>query len=282
MYPGRDGVCIMANSFHFNGVDLSGSTYGLTVLKTDLPYISNTEVDVTNIPYSYGGVSNQSFLNAEDISFDAQITGTSAANLQTKLDALALLFFQRRQLETTLKFDALSDRYWKVRIVSRIPRSPRGLVDAVLPLNFVAPDPRAFSVSDTSQSESIVTDPDVFPFPAAGNIAGTSQADPIWYIRNQTGGAVTSITLANAATSDTITWTGSLSSGFWLKINTDQRIQLVQESTASGSDPTALSFNDSMTGVTGTFPVFEAGQSNSMTVTGISTGTLRADYTVRF
>lgn len=268
----------MADSFALNGTDLSGTAYGLTI-GNDFQdqWLPAAGVAEQVIPFGFGGYAQQVAYQPRRMTIPCVISGTSSAQVHGRLDALARLIYQRRNVESSLKFDHISDRYWMVRYAGAGP-TEFGMVEAQQSLEFIAPDPRAYSTTLVSAAASIVADPHDYTH-ATG---GSAPTEPIIQIRNTTGGNVTAVTVSNTATGKSLTWTGSLQDGRWLKFDCGRRVQQVLKSTTSGTDPEALAFEGSMLGVLGDFPVLEPGISNTIRVEGIGTGNFKIAFRERY
>lgn len=271
----------MANSMHFNSVDLSSATYGVTVEHRDLPLFPFVNVDETNLPYGFGGMSQGAYTESYPMAVPVTVIGSSAANLKTKLDALALLLYQRMDSLTTLKFDTSSDRYWNVRFKGISDAARKG-VAVQCTLNFAAPDPRAYATSATNQSAGITSNPDTVTVPADGVVAGSAPADPVIYVRNSSGDTVSGVIVNNTTRSETLTFGGSLDDTYWLKIDCTPTTQRCYRSTNTGDDPTILTYTEVMGGVSGDFPLLDPGVANSFTVTALSAGTFKIVYRARY
>lgn len=273
----------MAHSVDLNGTDLSGDDYNLTVMRSGFIVYPQTSIDIAALPYAYGGVSQGAFAGTRGIRLECVMRGTTHDDVKEKLDNLRLLLYQCRSADVTLTLHTFSDRYWMVRHIGEITGEFAGINAIKFPLDFVAPDPRAYSNTLTTQTETLNASPYSFDVADSGVVvAGTAQADPVWYIRNTTGGAVTSVILANSTRGETLTFTSSLANGYWIKVDAQQTTQIVYISTASGDDPTALSYNVSMSGLTGWFPMLSPGVSNTCSITGINNGTCVIYYRARY
>lgn len=270
----------MSTSFHYDGTDMSGSTYGLLVERSPWDILAAPSVDVQEVAQWFGGVSHFGGYGPRALPVEAVCIGTSRSNLLTKLDAIKYKL-DPVYGEKTIKFDAFSDRYWYGRLVAPIGMEFLGLDAARLKLSFVAPDSRAWSTSGrTSPDFTIASDPDDFTVEAAAAVAGTARPECVWIVK--AGASATQVILANTTTNESVTWNGSLSNGHWLRITTGLSgwsVAPVEKSTDSGS-----SWASAMSGVTGSFvfPVLKPGAQNTVTVTGVSAGTLTLSYTPRY
>ena len=272
----------MSNSMVFNGIDLSSDTYGVTVTERDTVFMPPSSVDIVNVPYSFGGLSDQSFTGPVELPVPIVIEGTDNKDLHTKMDALQLLFFQRRAVETTLRFDTSPERYYNARLVSNVPATPRGVSVLRCSLTFLVPDPRLYSTTETTQTETITSTPDSFTFPASGTTGGTATIDPVWYIRRTDANAAVTVILNNTTATEALTRAGTLEQNRWLKIDSSQRVMRVWKSDSTGADPLAETYTTAMAGVSGVFPRLAPGVASTITVTGITTGTLTAIYRERY
>jgi len=267
----------MSQSMHYNGTDLSGSTYGLTVLEDSFPLMGQPQTDVQGIAQWYGGVSRCPGFGPLVIPVSCVVTGSSASDLMAKLDALKYLLNPKNG-EKTLRFDWLSARYWYAVLSNPGALSAVGVTWKRFDLVFVAGDSRAYSTTNrTSPDFTINSNPysmTVESGPTA--VAGTAPADCVWVIKNTSGGTVTSLTLNNETTQESMTWVGSLANGNWLRIST--ATGLVEKSTDSGANWSA-----SMT-LSGAFilPTVQGGVANTVTLTGFSAATVTLAYTARY
>lgn len=268
----------MSQSMHYNGTDLSGSTYGLTVLADSFPLSAQPQVDVQGVAQWFGGVSRAPGFGPLTIPVKCVVTGSSASDLASKLDALKYLLNPRNG-EKTLKFDYMSDRYWYAVLANPGALSAHGVTWKEFDLVFVAGDCRAYSTTTRSSPDFTVTasphSMTVESGPTA--VAGTAQADPVWIIKNTSGGTVTSLTLNNSTAGESVTWTGSLANGNWLKIDIARGV--VEKSTDSGA-----TYTNVMSGVSGSFvlPSLTGGVANTVVLTGFSAATVTLTYTARY
>ncbi len=105
---------------------------------------------------------------------------------------------------------------------------------------------------------------------------GTLYEYPVYILRNTTGGNITSVILANATTGETLNWTGTLADDDYLRIDSDL------ETIESSSD--LLAWTDELGGLGAgdPFPRLKPRVTNSITVTGLSSGTLDIQHRGRF
>lgn len=263
----------MALSMHYNGTDLSGASYGLTVLETEAPFMAKPQVDVQGVAQWFGGISRSPGFDALTIPVPCVVSGSSASDLLTKLDALRLVLNPRNG-QKTLKFDYMSNRYWYAVLANPGDLSAVGVSWKKFNLVFVAGDSRAYSTSDRATPDFTIN---TNPYTMTETPAGTATADPIWIIKNTSGGTVTSLTLNNTTTVESVTWVGSLANGDWLKVDIPRGV--IEKSTDSGAN-----YTDSMSGVSGSFilPTLKPSVVNSITLTGFSAATVVLTYTARY
>lgn len=261
----------MADSLRFDSYDLSGTSYGLKVLEDSFPLMAAPMIDTRQIAQGFGGVSRHDGYGSLSIPVPALIIGDSVSDLWSKMDAIKLLMDPNNG-EKNLQFDFIPNRYWKAILSSPLEMPGPGVTWKRVQMEFLASDPRAYSTSDRSTPDfTINSTPDQF----TEAVAGTATADPIWIVK--AGASVTSVILENATTGESVTWTGTLSSGHWLKFNTV--LGTIEKSTDSGANYTNVA-----TGITGSFvlPKLRGGFTNTINVTGVSAGTLTLTYTARY
>lgn len=270
----------MSNSFHFNGTDMSGSTYGITVLEaTSFPVSAAPRINAPVSGLGFGGIGRFVGYDPRVIRASILIEGTSAANLLTKLDSIRY-YLDPQQGALSVRFDDYeSDRYWLALCNSQIDAPLLNAMTMQCELEFIAPDPRAYSTTARSSPDfTLTTNPQTMTVESGPTVvAGTALCNPTWVIKNTSGGTVTSLTLNNTTQGESITWTGSLAANNWLRITTGTG-GTVEKSTDSGA-----SYAASIAGVTNPgFPRLKPQVANSVTLTGIAGCTVVLTYTPRY
>jgi hypothetical protein len=264
----------MANSFHFNAVDLSGVNYGVTVLNSTMfPVSPVPRIDIQ--PVAYGAsVSQRRFFEPRGIQLDVRIAGTSSDNLEERLMNLSTLFAQTE--DKSLRLDSFrSAWYFLCRYTGGLENVEyRGLQAAKCSLTFIAPDPIGYSVTErTSPDISITSTNHDFDMESAAAVAGNWYATPVWIIKATNGATNPSIT--NTTTDETYTWSSSLSSGSWLKVDS----RTMQTTMSSDEGETWSNYELS---VSGRYPRLLGGTQNSLNVSGVvAGGSLSITYRAR-
>ena len=270
----------MANSFHFDGTDCSAASYGLTVLNDSaFPIYAETKNDYRQAVHAYGGSSSGNGYGPRKFAVRALISGSSTSDLESKLDALNTLLNPFGGAEKSLRFDDFwSTRYWMARYDGGVVAPLLTSMDVLVDLPFTASDSRGYSTTARSSPDfTLSASPQTLTVESGPTaVAGNAPCDPVWLIKNTSGGTITTLTVNNTTTVESLTWTGSLANNSWLRITTGLA-EICEVSTDSGAIYTA-----SMSGVSGTFPTLKGGATNSVTVTGLSTGTVVLTYTARF
>jgi phage-related protein len=242
-------------------------------------YMAAPRVDLQAVPFRPGGVAQDTNLDSLRINLDCIVEAVSAAKLKTQMGALKTKLFSRT--DQSLRLDFQSDRYWLARLTSKIEGPILGVTNIEFPLTFIAADPIAYSTVETdTEDEAITSSPDTIAVGSAGTSLDETFSEPVWYVRNTTGGGVSSITVNNTTTGESLTWANFINSGFWLKI--DSSTMTCYRGQSSTSDATASTYVEAMANVSGIFPRLDTLVENSITVTGLSAGTLRAIYRVRY
>ena len=267
----------MSNSIHYNGTDLSGASYGLTVEKGTVPVLSSPRRDVQSSGRGYGGAQVGTGFEPLTISINAQVIGSSESDLTDKLDALTYLLDPQNG-EKSIRFDDWkSGRYWKGVLASALDPQYQNPSSVKLQLQFVCVDARAYRTTDVSTDYTISATPQALTIPATGAVVGNAKPDPTWIIKNTSGGSVSSIVFANSTTGETVTLTATLANNNWLRITTGMG-GTVEKSTDSGGSWTSAISYASLPLV----PSLAPNVANSITVTGLSAGTLSLTYTPRY
>ena len=265
----------MAYSMSFNGIDMSGSTYGLTVRKASYPLSPEAVIPSISIPYHSGQFTSERWSQARQLSIPCVVVGTSASNLLTKLDAIALLLNEKTDKKLIL--DWQSDRYYLARL-SSIEREHVGALAASLTLNFLVPDGHAYAASLTTQTEAPFTTAVAFDVPdSAALLAGTQYCEPIINVRPDPAVTVSAtIIIAVSPCGFSIQTTADFVGGTnsWFRVHSG--LKKWQTGTGSGAGTVLpTTWTDAMTYVSGTFPILTPGASNTITIT--VTGTTAAD-----
>jgi len=269
----------MANSLAYDSVDLGGASYGLTLLRTPLPRFPSPVLDIQT-PAQGRGFSQGVNYDPRVMALPMGLAASSHADIQTKLDALALVLDVTA--DKKIQLDQITDRYWMGRLNAPIESFRRGSVGAGFMLEFLLADRAAYSTTEEDNTFSIVSDPDTFNVESAAAVAGTDFVYPVWYIRNTTGGNITTLTLNNTTTSESLTWNATLEDNRWLKIDLTNFV--ISKSASTNADATAETYSASMGGwATGSvWPRLQPNVQNAMSVSGLSSGTARWIYRARF
>lgn len=104
-------------------------------------------------------------------------------------------------------------------------------------------------------------------------VGGTQITDWVLIVKNGAASCA-SVVVANAATSETVTWANTLAANTWLRFTS--QTQRVETSTDSGANWTKNNAN-----LTGLIPQLKGGVSNVITITGPTTGTYEYTYTAK-
>lgn len=274
----------MANSFSYDTTDLDG--LGLNVQPYNEPWMpvpNLTKARPPQGPAEFHAVNYQE----GSIILDCVVRGSSTADLHSKMDAIVLL------LDPTLgnkriDLDEITDRFWYGRLVSGILTPQKGDRSTTFKLKFETTG-AGHSTTEDDATFTIASDPDSFNVDSAGAIGGTSKTLPVWYIRNTEGGDVTgTFTLQNTTLNDpAFSWTGTLEDDRWFRIGSVNAIgrflYTLDKSDGTGADPTAETYTSVISGYNSRdWPLLKPNTQNAMTVTGLSSGTVRSVYRDRF
>lgn len=270
----------MAHSISWDGTDLAGSSYGLTVVSGGFPVVAPQRLDVQEIPYA-PDIAQGKHSGARAFSVDVMIVGTSTANLEAILDNLAALFDVERDTtkEKSLEFDDyFNGRYWMVRYQGGLEDADfEGDRTCTATLNFIAPDPFGHNTTErTSPDFTLTGTSHVIAVESGGAPGGTAIIRPVWILKDPTATGASTLVLNNTTTLESITWPNNLADNEWLEI--DSQAQHIRKSVDSGAN-----WTDSMGGVFGTFPTLDPDRQNSVTISGMTDGmTLTLTYRKRY
>ena len=274
----------MANSLAYNGLDLAGSSYGVTVNRGfGMPYMSQPKFHQQDIPQAFGGVTRGGRGGALVIPVPVIIEGTSFANLLSKIDELNHVMAPEDG-DKSIKFDWMTDRYWLGRLQDQIQAPIIGQRSISTTFNFICADPNAYASTEVATSPATdleTSDPLTVNEPATGTVLGNVEAYPVYLFRNTSGSALTSVTLTNTTRSEAIKVNYALPDDEWLRI--DSANELIEESSDNSTfNLIMLRRDDTLK----TFPLLSPRVQNVFTVAGFGTssdsGTLIITYRPRY
>jgi len=272
----------MAYSFHFGTTigaltDFSGAAYNLTVVSDDNPLIPEFDIGVYSNPQAHKQGMYTGTATERVFEIPCVIRAASAATLRTQLDST----FGALGLGLSsgyLKLDTWPTRIWYGRFVGRSGEKRHGANNMLFTLTFRCEDMFAYATSLTTQTITISSDPQTFMVPATSGtvVAGNVDPTPVWVIKNTSGGDEYGLILANATTGETINISG-LADAYWLKLDFDR--QVVELSTDSGSTWAAYM---TAVGTNANIPALSHSTQNSITLTGLSAGSVVLTYYARY
>jgi len=267
----------MALSLTYNGVDLSGSSYGVTVTRGPVQVAGPSQLFYHNTPARHGGfAAGTGFYEPRIIECTLHVLGTSWSNLKTKLDNLS--FAMRPELgNVAIVFDNASDRRWVGMFMGDIAETPIGNGAVQFTARFLVPSGLAESASAITQSVTINENPELFNVPASGSVAGTTHALPVWKFRNTDSTTITTFSIGNITTQEGMTVNYSIPQNAYVKVDTERELILYS---ADDTDYTVIMSARSDT--TKTFPRLVPGSANAIGVEGFVAGTLSIDYRARY
>ena len=242
-------------SITFNGTDLS--SYGLSLITPD-PSATLMADSFQMLRRAYAPESKS---GPKSMMLGVQVSGTSQADVESKLDSIKAVLNYRR--DGRLILSTSSDRYWIARF-SDLSGMWSGPLLFSGTITFICHDPFAYAVTETNAVYDIDADPKELSL----TVAGSADADPVFVL---TAGEAwdSSLTLLNAVNGMEFTWADAMTSGQRLTIDCRTWYASLEGSAA-------------MTGAGGQFPVLKPG-SNLISVTGFgSLGTLRIRYRARY
>lgn len=273
----------MSNSFTWDGVDLS--QYDLQVTDHSVPLMG--DIVFSEHVAAFGDAEFTSVNHAKrNITLACAVTATSQEQLKNKMEYI-LGLLNPILGDKVFSLDDIPNR----RFVGRVQGISEPTVKGRWGYSFTVSIVALAHTQDQDETNiaalSIATDPDTLTVPVVrGNVSRTPTE---FYIRNETGAALTgaTITLANDTTSETISWVGTLADDQWLRfgsLDSNGRFSAsIALSDSTGADPEAESYTESISGYSaGDWPRLKGGVENSITVTGVSTGTLECTYRGRY
>jgi predicted phage tail component-like protein len=242
-------------SITFAGVNLA--TYGLVLVTPD-PSMQLASQAYQMLTRAYAPESKHT---PKNITLGVEVVGTSRATAEAYLDSIKAVL--NRKTDGRLLLSNVSDRYWMARYQSLVGSWPAPSTFSGT-LSFVAHDPMAYAVTETVETDDVDADPKEISL----TVAGSGDAEPVIVL---TAGEAwdSTLTLLNAVTGQEFTWSGAMTSGQRLTID-------------SGRWYVSLEGASAMTGAGGEFLVLVPG-SNLISITGFgSLGSVKIRYRARY
>lgn len=244
----------MANSFTFNSVDMA--SYGLVRSLHTKPFAQITDASqLRDRAYAFDSKRPQTLMELE-----VWITAADKATLLGYLDSIKTALNSRGN--KVLSLDIYTDRYWMARFDS-MEGSFRGSVAWEGTIMFILYDPAAYDNTETSTPYAGITDPDT----QTETVGGTERTKPVFVLTCNAALPATTVSIFNAATGETITWTGDLVNGSVLTIDCEDCL-------------VKLNGTEDMVSVDGQFPRLLVGD-NELTIEGF-TGDMDVNYSKRY
>lgn len=130
----------MGDSLSFGGVDLSGASYGVTVVDGAVEVFPSPRISSLDRPNAHGSIVRGLHLQAKHLVIPVVIEGSTHADLLAKFHALRGLF-QPRAGDKHIILDYQADRYIVGRLESGLEASPVACRAVETELKFLCGDP---------------------------------------------------------------------------------------------------------------------------------------------
>lgn len=265
----------MAHSIHFDGVDLAGSNYGVTLLDGEYPLLPSARLEVRSLGTRHGGYSQGGYLEPREIAAPISVRGTSNDDLDDKLDALRLLMNPRNG-DKSIKFDHQADRYYLGRLNEAVNWKYYGPCVARAVLHFLCADPLAYSTTETTQTITVTETPYDTTAPSVGVVAGTEYARPVWTVKNTGVSSVPWVEIWNTTTNELIRSKQSIAHNAYVRFDSE-RERLQKSSDGTNWEDIMLKIDEFKQ-----FPRLAPGVSNSVQIGGLASGVVTVKYRARF
>lgn len=251
-----------------------GLSYSAYVEKSSWAMLPTLLFEQKPAPARDGLYSAGSRYGARSFSFNLIIAPPDGTSVQTNLDALMALI-DGAQGDGYVKFDRIPDRAFKGRFQGGASCEFLGNDAVRLGLNFACSESMAYSLTETEQTLTITTNPQTDTVPASGALAGTARTQPVYVVKNTSGGAA-NISVKCVDTDQQID-VNNVANSAWVKI--DASTKRVYYSTDSG-----VTWADANTkiGTNAWFPELAGGAANSLTTSGLSAGSVVITYRGRY
>lgn len=272
----------MANSLAFNGTDLSGTNYGVTLMEMPVPVLASPRVQTSQMALRHGGYARGGYSGILQIPCKVAVIGSSSSNLRAKLDNLNYLMAPENG-DKSIKFDFISDRYWLGRLASPIAAPIIGDRSVVLDWTFLCADPIAYASSLTTQEVAVTTSPQTVLVEADTSGADTVDGNVITYptflfYHTAASGLAktTAIRIKNESTGHEIGVTMDIDPGEYLRINCET--ELIEHSDGGSTWTNANAYRSA---TYRRFPYLLPQVQNELTLTVTGNAVLDLDITYR-
>ena len=271
----------MANAIHIGAsiaslTDLGGASYGLVLLRGERVGLSGAQIDLGELPGFDGGYAMVNGSRLRQMVLPCLVSGSSHSDALSKVESVVALLNPALGSQY-LKLDSESDRAWLGKVGGEISKKPRGIAAFELSIPWVCEHAHAYSTSETVQSETVSSDPEAANVPASGVVAGSAYAYPVWVVKNTSGSDSDPLSLNNATTAETVSTSAGLANGAWARF--DAARQIIEKSTDSGSSWSAWM---TARGAYRAIPRLKPGVANSISLGGLSAGSLVCTYRARY
>lgn len=272
----------MSKSLTYGGVDLS--VYGLQVNDFDIPKFPFINFKSHK---AHQGDSERSAINQthRTIKLNVSVVGDTQSHLRSRFDTILSILDPARG-DKSIQLDDFPDRRFIGIIRNMSAPTQKGRWGEFFTIDFEV-NAHAQGLTETNLIVAIATDPDTL---ATSVITGNVNRIPAEiYIRNTTGGTLTNqtISIQNVTTSETITVRMTLEDDRWLRVGDLDADGVftasLAKSDSTGADPEAEAYTSVLSSYSsGDWLRLKGGVSNSIIVTGISTGTLEITYRPKY
>ena len=287
----------MPYSFYFGGTSddptgtemkyLGGPDYGITLNLEEQDLLISCFADVQSAPAGYAASSYGMGHSPKTLIAPCIMKGDSWRAVKRQIRNLNYLLSKNRL--AALRFDdidvdlwdntTITSLYWLVRLTGRTRPKIYGN-GLTFELEFTAPDPRAYGVTEITQIVNLTSGTNSFNVPASGTLDGNAEPDVTWLIKPSGSGATNPLALRNTTRDETLTWNNTLTTAEWLRVKAFAHPQIVEKTGDSGASYTTS--NGSLSAGS-RFPKLSPGVANACQLTGCAgTGTLEISYRPRF
>jgi hypothetical protein len=256
-------------AFTFNGVDLA--TYGLDVVQGfRFPVIGAAALQTDGLPAAAKVISYRGESRPVEVAFPCRIKGTSAADLQAKIDSISAAL-STPTADAALVFASVSAKAWMGQWDGSMDCEYIGDRAAKVSLAFTC---QPYMV-DAAASTASASGSGAVSLPAEGAIPGAREVPTTYTVQN-TGTDVAAGAFVLSSANGLIAYSDAVPAGTYVRFRTDTRQAWVS---ADG-----LAWTEVFGKLTGSpnWAPLTGGVQNTVTVTGPATYTISIDYTGRY
>lgn len=257
-------------SFTLGGVYFGDPEYNVVVMGREDPGWPGLNRTTYDIPFREGAEADGGFLKTSSWTVPCRIDSGDEDSCRATLETLC--YVMQSQVDIPLIFDSRPQFYFMVSgMESASARWDSGQGAIMVDLNFSLNDPTGYAVDETEKVYTITTNPQTFSVLAGDLEIGSVAPWPTWILN--AAADCTAWTITNNTTGEAFNDTTDLANGHYRKLDS----KLMEKLHSAGG----VNYTRVNSGGSGPVPRLLPRVTNSITVSGLTAGTLTVKYRER-